>query len=124
MKRLVAVAAASAALLAPVAAHADVRVRSVDASDYPRVRVTIVTSKPSVKRPRLSEDGQVAAGLTAQNLGRAKSIVLAIDRSRSMRGPAMKAAIAAVRRFVREKAPADRLAIVAFGSRSVAVASS
>ena len=119
MKRLVAVAAASAALLAPVAAHADVRVRSVDASGYPRVRVTIVTSKPSVKPPRLSEDGQVAAGLTVQNLGRAKSIVLAIDRSRSMRGPAMKAAIAAVRRFVREKAPADRLAIVAFGSRSV-----
>ena len=119
MKRLVAVAAASAALVAPVAAQADVRVRSVDASDFPRVRVTVVTSKPSSKRPQLSENGQAAAGLSAQNLGRAKSVVLAIDRSRSMRGAALKAAVAAVRRFISEKVPADRIAIVTFGSRAV-----
>jgi tight adherence protein B len=117
VKRLVAVAAASAALLAPVAAQADVRVRSVDASDYPRVRVTVVTSKPSARKPRLSENGQVAAGLTERNLGWAKSVVLAIDRSQSMRGKPLAEAVAAARTFVADKPAHDRIAVTTFATK-------
>ena len=85
IRRLLAVAAA-AALLAPVAAQASVRVRGVDASGYPRVRVTVVTSGPAKAPPTLKERGQAATGLQAENLGRVKSVVLAIDRSQSMKG--------------------------------------
>jgi tight adherence protein B len=118
MKRLVAVAAA-AALLAPLAAQASVRVRAVDASGYPHVRVTVVTSKPSAKPPTLVEGGQVAPGLQAENLGRAKSVVLAIDRSQSMKGKPLQQAVAAARGFVAAKPGVDRIAISTFATKAI-----
>jgi tight adherence protein B len=118
MKRLVAVAAA-AALLAPLAAQASVRVRAVDASGYPHVRVTVVTSKPSAKPPTLVEGGQVAPGLQAENLGRAKSVVLAIDRSQSMKGKPLQQAVSAARGFVARKPGVDRIAISTFATKAI-----
>jgi tight adherence protein B len=117
-RRLLAVAAA-AALLAPVAAQASVRVRAVDASGYPRVRVTVVTSKPTKSPPTLSEGGRVAPGLQAENLGRAKSVVLAIDRSQSMKGKPLKQAVAAARGFVAAKPGVDRIAITTFATSPI-----
>ena len=118
IRRLLAVAAA-AALLAPVAAQASVRVRAVDASNYPSVRVTVVTSSPSKAAPTLKEGGQPATGLQAENLGRAKSVVLAIDRSQSMKGKPLAEAIAAARQFVATKPGADRIAVTTFATKAL-----
>ena len=116
--RLLAVAAA-AALLAPVAAQASVRVRAIDASAYPRVRVTVVTSKPTTAPPSLFEGGHVAPGLQAENLGRAKSVVLAIDRSQSMKGKPLRQAVAAASGFVGDKPAADRIAVTTFATKAI-----
>jgi tight adherence protein B len=122
--RAVQVAAIAAGTLVSVAsAHAGVEVRGVDASAYPTVRLKVVTSAPSLKPPSLRENGRVVSGLRAENLGRAKSVVLAIDRSRSMEGPALAEAIAAARSFVALKPTADRIAIVGFGSQASSMTS-
>ncbi len=106
---------ATLALAAPATAAAEIR--RVDATSYPKLRVVVVS--PSVAAPRLFEDGKPVAGLEAENLGRAKSVVLAIDRSQSMRGTALGDAVAAVRSFVRSKSSGDRVAIVGFGSTAL-----
>jgi tight adherence protein B len=111
----------AAALAVPTAAAAGISIRSVDDSAYPRIAVTVVTGKPSTEAPTLVEEGSPAAGLLAQNLGDQQSIVLAIDRSRSMVGKPLDDALAAARAFVALKQPTDRIAIVAFGSRAVAL---
>jgi tight adherence protein B len=111
-------AAALAALLLPATASASVVIRSFDSSAYPRLGVTVVTSTPSDTPPALTESGQPVAALHAQNLGREKSIVLAIDRSHSMKGQALADAVAAARAFLAAKQRSDRVAIVAFGSRA------
>ena len=85
-------------------------------SDYPIVRLAVVTSERSPNPPILMEAGLPVVGLEAENLGRAKSIVLAVDRSRSMRGRALADASEAARTFVGAKPPDDRIAVVAFGS--------
>jgi tight adherence protein B len=103
------------ALAFPAAAAADVR--HVDASRYPEIGVTVVGSP--ARAPALREDGHRVAGLVAENLGRAKSVVLAVDRSRSMEGAALANAVFAARAFVLAKSANDRIAIVAFGSRAV-----
>jgi len=110
--------AGAIAILAP-AAQAGVAVRSLDASAYPQIRVSVVTSKQVSRAPGLTEDGNRVQLSKAQNLGRAKSVVLALDRSRSMQGKALEDAITAARAFVAAKAPGDRVAIVGFGSRAI-----
>jgi tight adherence protein B len=105
-------------MLAP-AAQAAVTVKSINTAAYPAVRVTVVTSRATSRRPALIENGERVAVTSAQNLGRAKSIVLAIDRSTSMKGRAFSDAIAAARAFVASKAPADRIAVVGFGSQAL-----
>jgi tight adherence protein B len=109
----------AAALLLPGGATAAVRIKGVDSSAYPRIGLNVVTSAPTARQPVLTENGQPVVGLVAENLGRAKSIVLAIDRSQSMAGQAFADAVAAARRFVSTKHRSDRVAIVAFGSRAV-----
>jgi tight adherence protein B len=94
------------------------RITAVDTSAYPSVRVTVVTAKATRKAPRLSEDGKPVTGFAAKNLGREKSVVLAVDRSQSMRGQAMHDASAAARAFVRSKPASDRVAIVAVGKQA------
>ena len=116
MRRAVIAAALGVALVSASAASAGVRLKGLDASDYPTVRSTVVASSPFSQPPALTENGRPVAGLRAQNLGREKYVVLAIDRSRSMAGRAIVDARHAARGFVRSKSAADRLAVVVFGN--------
>lgn len=105
-----------AALALASAAGARVEIRGLDTSGYPAVRLTVVSSKPVTRRPALAENGRVVTGLEAQNLGREKAVVLALDRSQSMAGSSLSDALAAARSFVDVKAAGDRLGLIAFGS--------
>jgi tight adherence protein B len=109
-------AAAVAALALPAAALAGVELRNVDASAYPEIHLTVVSSEASATAPDVLENGAPVTGLEARNLGDTKSVVLAIDRSRSMNGKPLADAIAAAGSFVGDKAQADRISLVAFGS--------
>ena len=82
--------------------------------------MTVVTSKPSAKPPALKENGRaVSSGFRAENLAAAKSVVLAVDRSRSMRGKPFADAVAAAQAFVRAKYREDRVAIATFATSPV-----
>ena len=96
-KLVPAIALGALALAAP--ASAGVRIGGVDTGGYPQVRVTVV-APDSFAQPRLREDGLPVAGLQAVNLGRAKSVVLAVDRSQSMKGTSLHDATDAARAFV------------------------
>jgi tight adherence protein B len=108
-----ALAALAALVLAAPAAAAEIK--QVDTSGYPEVAVTVLGSP--VSAPPLRENGRPPAGLDAQNVGRAKSVVLAVDRSQSMRGKALADALAAARAFVGRKSLADRVAVVTFATQ-------
>ncbi len=110
------VSALVAALALVPSAGAGVEIRGLDTSGYPAVRLTVVSSKPVATKPALAENGLVVTGLEAQNLGRAKAVVLALDRSQSMTGSSLSDAVAAARAFVGIKAAGDRLGLIAFGS--------
>ena len=103
-------------LLAP-AAQARVAVKGVDVGSFPHIRVSVVTSEPSSTPPVLAENGRGVSISRAENLGRAKSVVLAIDRSQSMRGKPLARAVAAARVFLASKPAADRLAIATFATQ-------
>jgi tight adherence protein B len=121
MKRVLLALSLLAATVPAAAVAADAargEFAGIDTTSYPSVRATFVTNAPTAEPPSLTENGIPVVGLEAVNLGRAKSIVLAVDRSRSMRGEALLDAAAAARSFVTSKFGADRIAVVAFGSRS------
>jgi tight adherence protein B len=90
-----------------------------DATDFPTVRATFVTDEPTYSTPALTENGEPVTGLVATNLGRAKSIVLAIDRSRSMVGEPIVNAVAAARSFVAAKPLEDRIAVVTYATEPI-----
>ncbi|TMK68875.1 MAG: VWA domain-containing protein, partial [Actinobacteria bacterium] len=119
IRRTALVAAALLALAAPAAAASDVHVKGVDTSDYPTMHVSVVTTGPLSRQPGVSENGAAVTGLEAENLGREKSVVLAVDTSRSMKGQALADAARAARAFVAAKPPADRIAILGFGHKPV-----
>jgi tight adherence protein B len=108
---------ALAALLLPGSALA--ATVEADASDFPTVRATFVTDEPTYSAPTLTENGEQVTGLVATNLGRAKSIVLAIDRSRSMVGQPLDDAVAAARSFVAAKPLEDRIAVVTYATEPI-----
>ena len=114
-------AAALAALALPAAALAGLDVKGVDTKDYPQVRLTVVADRPTSDPPTLTENGERVSGVVAENLGRSKSIALAVDRSQSMEGNALEDAAAAAASFVGSKPGSDRIALVAFGSDAVAL---
>ena len=109
-RRRLAIAVAGAVTLLAPAAQAGVAVKGIDTGSFPTVRVSVLTSEPSPYPPRLRENGQPVTIARAENLGRAKSVVLAIDRSQSMRGAPLAQAVAAARAFLAAKPGADRLA--------------
>ena len=115
------VAAALAVLTLPAAALAGLEVKGVDVKDYPKVRLMVVADRAVPMPPTLSENGERVSGVVAENLGRSKSIALAVDRSQSMEGKALDDAAAAAASFVGSKAGSDRIALVAFGSGAVAL---
>jgi tight adherence protein B len=107
------------ALALTPAAVAAVDVRGVDASEYPTIRLSVVTPAPTPMPPRLTENGAPVVGLEAENLGRAKSVMLAIDRSQSMKGGPLADAVAAARAFVRAKPRSDRIGVTTFATQPV-----
>ena len=109
------------ALVLPAATGAAVQLRGVDTSGYPTIHATVVSPAGAKVVPAVSENGSPVAGLQLQNLGRAKAIVLAVDRSQSMRGAPLANAGEAARAFVAAKQGADEVSVVAFGSRAVAL---
>ena len=115
----VGIAIGAAALAAVPVADAGVRVSGVDAASFPRVRMTVVTSAPSSRAPVVKENGNAVSGYRADNLARAKSVVLAVDRSRSMRGKPFADAVAAAQAFLRAKLPQDRVAVATFATSPV-----
>jgi tight adherence protein B len=102
-------------LVAPAAALA--AQLEVDTSDYPLMRGTFVGSEESTLPPRLTENGKRIQDVVATNLGEAKSVVLAIDRSRSMEGQPLEDAVAAARTFLGGKPPEDRIALATFATQ-------
>src|SRR5262249_34683641 len=116
--KLIVVLVAVAALLAPAAASAGIRGTRIDATHFPTIRATIVSSSGSRVQPALTENNQPVTGFQATNLASSKSVVIAIDRSRSMRTK-FGDAIAAARGYVGAKPPSDQIAVLAFGSAVV-----
>jgi tight adherence protein B len=110
-----------AALALVPAAFAAGEVKSVETAGFPRIQVTVVAPSTSATAPELEQNGDPVAGLSATNLGSSKSVVIAIDRSRSMRGAALTQATAAARAFVAAKPPADRVSVLTFGSKAVSL---
>jgi tight adherence protein B len=120
-QRLLACAFSAAAMMLWFAtgAHAGVHVRSVNTQQYPRFGLSIVTSSPNSAQPRVWENGLQVNGLQAVNLGHATTVLLEIDRSRSMAGQSIKDATAAADRFVKTKPGGDAIGVLAFGSHAL-----
>lgn len=116
-KRVVAIALAGAMCLAVPAAYAGVAIKSVDTGSFPVLRVSVLTPDPSSQPPKLRENGQPVRIERSENLGAEKSVVLAIDRSQSMRGAPLANAVAAARSFLAAKPAADRLAVATFATK-------
>ena len=119
MRRLIPALLAAVALAAPAAAAASIQVKGIDTSGYPTIRLSVVTPGSLSAHPSLLEDGKQVAGFEAENLGRSKSVVLAVDRSQSMAGRSLADATTAARAFVDAKPEVDRVAVVTFGSKPV-----
>ena len=114
--RLAAAGLALTILALPAAAVAAVQVRGVDASSYPTIRATVVTSKVSRTPPVVTENGNPVVGVTAATLANGTSTVLAIDRSQSMKGKPLAEAVAAARAFVQARPAGDRIAVTSFAT--------
>ncbi|MES1247442.1 MAG: type II secretion system F family protein [Actinomycetota bacterium] len=104
-----------ASLAVAPSAVAGVRIGGVDVSGYPQVRLTVVA--PS--SPSILENGVPVSGVQTTNLGRAKSVVLAVDRSQSMQGGSLADATAAARAFADAKASGDRVEVITFGHEAL-----
>ncbi len=115
---LVLLAAIATSLVVPAGALSAVELRQVESDDYPIVRASVVTESPTAVPPTLTENDSEVTGVKAENLGRAKSIVVAIDQSKSMKNGALSDAIAAARSFLGDKPLEDRVAVVSFGSEA------
>jgi tight adherence protein B len=119
MRRLIPAFAAALALAAPAAAAASIEVKGLDTSGYPTIRLSVVTTGSLSAQPKLEENGAPVSGYDAENLGRSKSVILAVDRSRSMAGRSLADATRAARAFVAAKPDVDRIGIVTFGRTPV-----
>ena len=80
----------------------------------------VVRSATADKPPLVYENGERVRSVDAQSLADGRAVVLAIDRSKSMRGAPLTRASAAARQFLREKRDTDRVAVVTFGSTALA----
>jgi len=103
-----------AALAVPGVSAAALQLKGISFRDYPIVRTIVLAPSESTPAPALTENGAGVESYTAEKL-KAKSLLLAIDRSQSMRGAPLAQAEAAARRFVGTKPYDDRIAVVSFG---------
>jgi tight adherence protein B len=99
------------------------RIEDTDASDHPTVTVDVVAPRQLVDAPLDGEDfsvtegGQVREVEAARLAPAAQEVVLAIDVSGSMQGPAIAAAKEAASEFVARVPEGVRMAVIAFASR-------
>jgi tight adherence protein B len=114
-----AAACALTVLAASAAAAPGVRIAGTETGGYPHLIVNAITSTPHSRPPALRENGRPVSGFQAANLGAAKSVVVAIDNSRSMAGSSLGNAAAAARTFIRAKGARDRISVISFGHRAV-----
>ena len=113
------VVGAAALAAVPTASAAGVKLTGLDATAYPRVRMTLVSPHAVSKAPRLTENGRPVSGLRSENLGRAKSVALLVDRSQSMKGQPFANAVSAAQAFLRAKGSQDRVAVGTFATKPV-----
>jgi tight adherence protein B len=111
-----------AALVLSGAAAAGVQLKGLDASAYPTLRLSVVTDTASSRPPRVTENGHGVAGEQADTLAHAASVVLAVDRSRSMQGQSLSDATAGALSFVAAKPQGNRIAVVGFGDHAIELA--
>jgi tight adherence protein B len=116
--RALAALVAVGALVLPGSALAATDLQA-DASTYPNVRLTFVGEREFGAPPVVTENGERVEDVTATNLGRAKSVVLAVDRSRSMNGEPLAEAVEAAGTFAAQKLQEDRISVVTFGTTPV-----
>jgi tight adherence protein B len=90
-----------------------------DTSTYPQVRLTFVAERQSDATPVVTENGKRVQDVTATNLGQAKSVVLAVDRSRSMEGEPLAEAVEAAETFIARKLQDDRISVVTFATTPI-----
>ena len=114
---------ALAALAVVPSALAVVHIGAVDTSNLPAVRATLV-GPLGAAAPTLTENGRPVVGYAAVNLAREKAIVLAIDRSQSMRGHPLADAVAAAQAFVDAAGANDHVGVVVFGHNALALTAS
>ena len=110
-----------AAFLAPAAGAATAtgyELRHVETSGYPTIHL-LVSGAPGAPAPTVYENGTRVTLTQAENLGQSKALVLAIDRSQSMRQAALAQAGEAANWLLEHKRPADEVAVVAFASSAV-----
>jgi tight adherence protein B len=70
--------------------------------------------------PVVYENGRRVPAVDLQNLGESNAIVVAVDRSQSMRGRPLEQAAAAAARFIRAKPQSDEVAVVTIASNAIA----
>jgi tight adherence protein B len=119
--RRVAYAVLLAALVLPAAALGAGEVKHASATDFPHVQLTVVAPSSTQTPPKIRENGRPVAGIEATNLGVHKSVILAVDRSRSMLGKPLADATAAARAFVAAKPATDRIAVTTFATQAFAL---
>jgi tight adherence protein B len=116
--RALAALVAVGALVLPGSALAATDLQA-DASTYPNLRLTFVGERQFGAPPVVTENGERVEDVSATNLGRAKSVVLAVDRSRSMNGEPLAEAVEAAGTFVAQKLQEDRISVVTFATTPV-----
>jgi tight adherence protein B len=119
--RRVAYAVLLAALVLPAAALGAGEVKHASATNFPHVQLTVVAPSSTQTPPKIRENGRPVAGIEATNLGVHKSVILAVDRSRSMLGKPLADATAAARAFVAAKPATDRIAVTTFATQAFAL---
>jgi len=119
MRRSLLTLVALLSLALPAVAAGANEIRGVDTSGYPEIRFTVETARSTGSAPTVTENGAPVAGLQAESLGRAKSVVLAVDRSYSMRGEPLARAVEAARAFIAAKPANDRIAVATFATTPV-----
>jgi tight adherence protein B len=113
--------AAALVVAAPAAAENGLRLSEASGGPFPERTYALTLPAPralDTDAVRVTENGRVVDSLTVLPPGGASAhrfgVVLAIDVSRSMRGSPLEAAVAAARRFVRHRNPAQPVAVVTF----------
>ena len=102
-------------------------IRSVDASEFPRVKITLstpVTTSLTSGDVKVTENSNAVSAVTVQSLaqsGEEVAVVLAIDTSNSMKGEPLAAAITAAKTFLTQMPESVQVGVVTFADKPTLV---